>query len=199
MGPFWATRAAAARPPLSQGGRELLQTPSAPGALERHTAAACRAGASGRQGCPTPTLLFPRSGLCYPQRTQAARDGTPRWHRVPGVVGDYLCGADSDVPQGPTSKPLCLTPCIPVSRRSCLNITRWGEARPCHLRPWPLSSGLIGLPVRAGGGQAVPAAGRLQRLACVPGLQGAHPGACGHPCHFSGFFWGAGLLPSTHR
>lgn len=35
-------------------------------------------------------------------------------------------GADRSVPQGLTSKPLRLTPCIKVSRLSCLNIKRVG-------------------------------------------------------------------------
>lgn len=53
----------------------------------------------------------------------------------PRAGWEIICAeADRNVPQGLTSKLLCLTPCIKVSRLSCLNIKRGGVGSlPSHL------------------------------------------------------------------
>ena len=108
-------------------------------------------------------------------------------------------GADRSVPQGLTSKPLRLTPCIKVSKLGCLNIKRVGGGHlPSHLRLHSFSpQGLKGLLAQVGGGQTTllpgGGAGRAnrpsescRRYAClqVPSLGPAVPAFLVIPCHF---------------
>lgn len=112
-------------------------------------------------------------------------------------------GADRSVPQGLTSKPLRLTPCIKVSRLSCLNIKRvgWGGHLPSHLRLHSFSpQDLKGLLAQVGGGQTtqLPGGGATttgranrpsescRRYACLqfPSLGPAVPAFLVIPCCF---------------
>lgn len=125
----------------------------------------------------------------------------------PRAGWEIICAeADRNVPQGLTSKLLCLTPCIKVSRLSCLNIKRGGVGSlPSHLH---LAASLLRVskaflckqvgarpPYSQGrqattGGRGNCSSKPCRRYACIPGLQGSHPGPCspsfpGHPLPFS--------------